>query len=162
MNSVYYYETEIGRIGIEDNEKAICFIYLPGESRVSEARTAETPLIQAAARQLQEYLAGVRARFDLPLAMAGTEFQYRVWQALLDIPYGETRSYSQIAAAIGRPLASRAVGQASNRNPLPVIVPCHRVIGAGGSLVGYGGGLELKEYLLLLEKTSPSENIFIR
>jgi methylated-DNA-[protein]-cysteine S-methyltransferase len=103
--------------------------------------------------QLDAYFAGERTDFDLDLSLAGTEFQRRVWQALLTIPYGETRSYGQIAGQIGAPGAARAVGLANGRNPIAIIVPCHRVIGASGSLVGYGGGLDRKRSLLELEKT---------
>lgn len=101
--------------------------------------------------QLGEYFAGERRRFDLALAPAGTRFQLRVWEALREIPYGETRSYAELAAAVGRPSAVRAVGAANGRNPIAVIVPCHRVIGADGSLTGFGGGLERKRALLELE-----------
>ena len=105
-----------------------------------------------AARQLQEYFAGCRREFSLPLAPRGTEFQRQVWYALEGIPYGETRTYGEIARAIGKPKACRAVGMANHRNPLSILVPCHRVVGADGSLTGYGGGLEAKQFLLELEK----------
>lgn len=111
-----------------------------------------SPLLLEAETQLAEYFAGARRDFHLPLAPAGTEFQRKVWAALLEIPYGETRSYGEIAAQIGNPKACRAVGMANNRNPLPILIPCHRVIGADGSLVGYGGGLNVKTVLLELEK----------
>jgi O-6-methylguanine DNA methyltransferase len=104
-----------------------------------------------AARQLRAYFAGQLRRFDLPLDMQGTPFQLRVWHELERIPYGETRSYRQIAAAVGAPRAVRAVGAANGANPIPIVVPCHRVIGASGKLVGYGGGLPLKKRLLELE-----------
>jgi len=104
-------------------------------------------------RQLQAYFAGELKSFDVPLEIAGTEFQKRVWSALRTIPYGQTRSYSAIAAQIGAPRAVRAVGAANGRNPIPIIVPCHRVIGASGSLVGFGGGLDWKRLLLNLEAT---------
>ena len=107
-----------------------------------------------ARQQLAEYFAGERQRFELPLALAGTPFQRSVYDALRAIPYGETRSYSDIAAAIGRPKAVRAVGAANGRNPLPIVVPCHRVIGKGGGLIGFGGGLPVKEHLLALERSS--------
>lgn len=103
-------------------------------------------------RQLEEYFEGTRREFDLPLAPRGTAFQMRVWNALREIPYGETTSYGVIAAGLGHPNGSRAVGAANGRNPISIIVPCHRVIGAGGSLVGYGGGLECKRTLLDLEQ----------
>lgn len=112
-----------------------------------------SPLLSLACGQLREYFAGRRRDFDLPLAPRGTEFQRLVWQALRAIPYGETRTYGYIAAAIGRPRACRAVGMANNRNPIAIIVPCHRVIGADGSLTGYGAGLDIKANLLALEKT---------
>ena len=110
-----------------------------------------TPLLDDAARQLAEYFDGRRRVFDLPLAPDGTPFQREVWLALREIPYGQTRSYKQIAAAVGRPQACRAVGMANNRNPLPIVVPCHRVVGASGALTGYAGGLEIKSKLLQLE-----------
>jgi O-6-methylguanine DNA methyltransferase len=103
--------------------------------------------------QLQAYFAGELKSFDVPLEIAGTDFQKRVWNALRTIPYGQTRSYSEIAAQIGAPRAVRAVGAANGRNPIPIIVPCHRVIGASGSLVGFGGGLAWKRLLLDLEAT---------
>ena len=109
-----------------------------------------------ARRQLGEYFAGERTRFDLPLRMEGTDFQREVWQALLEIGYGETESYGELAQRIGRPDAVRAVGLANGRNPISIVVPCHRVIGASGSLTGYGGGLERKRFLLELEAGVPS------
>ena len=102
-------------------------------------------------KQIQEYLAGERQIFDLPFRMQGTDFQVKVWRALLDIPYGQTRTYGQIAAAIGQPRASQAIGGAVGRNSLWILVPCHRVIGADGSLTGYAGGLAMKKTLLNLE-----------
>ncbi len=113
--------------------------------------TGTHPIALEAARQLRAYFAGQLRRFDLPLDMQGTAFQLLVWRELEGIPYGETRSYSQIAAAIGAPRAVRAVGAANGANPIPIVVPCHRVIGASGKLVGYGGGLPLKKRLLELE-----------
>ena len=104
--------------------------------------------------QLRAYFAGELERFDLPLAPAGTEFQRKVWAALLDIPYGETRSYGELARQIGNGKASRAVGAANGRNPIPVIIPCHRVVGGDGSLTGFGGGLDTKRRLLDLESTT--------
>nr|MBO2498022.1 [Fe-S]-binding protein [Bacillota bacterium] len=102
-------------------------------------------------KQLAEYFDGKRRRFDLPVDLYGTPFQLRVWRELKKIPYGEVRSYKELARAIGSPKAVRAVGGANNKNPVPILVPCHRVIGSNGSLVGYGGGLSIKEYLLKLE-----------
>lgn len=110
------------------------------------------PVLTAAAAQLADYFAGARRTFDLPLDFRGTGFQRAVWAALLTIPYGETRSYGQIAAQLGRPGASRAVGAANGRNPISIVAPCHRVIGSGGRLTGFAGGLAAKETLLTLEQ----------
>ena len=109
------------------------------------------PVLDETERQLRAYFAGERQDFDLPLDFRGTEFQRRVWHALLTIPFGETRSYRDIASQLGRPSATRAVGAANGRNPIPIVAPCHRVIGANGSLTGFGGGLENKAFLLDLE-----------
>lgn len=117
--------------------------------------THDPAFLPAARQQLAEYFAGTRRVFDLPLAPAGTPFQQRVWHALCDIPYGRTISYGALAQRIGNPAAARAVGLANNRNPLPIVIPCHRVIGADGSLTGYGGGLHVKEHLLALEGARP-------
>lgn len=110
------------------------------------------PILAKAARQLDEYFAGRRRAFDIALDFAGTEFQCRVWNALLTIPFGETRSYAQIARQIGHPAAVRAVGAANGRNPISIIAPCHRVIGANGKLTGFAGGLDVKAQLLALEQ----------
>jgi O-6-methylguanine DNA methyltransferase len=115
-------------------------------------RDESVPLLVEVARQLTAYFAGRLIDFDVPLRLHGTTFQRRVWAALADIPYGETVSYGELAALIGQPTAARAVGLANGRNPIAVIVPCHRVIGSTGSLVGYGGGLDRKRYLLRLER----------
>jgi methylated-DNA-[protein]-cysteine S-methyltransferase len=125
---------------------------LPGVEWVAERAPFE-PVLD----QLREYFAGARCSFDLPLAPEGTEFQRAVWRALLDIPYGETLSYGELACRIGNPRASRAVGLANGANPLPIVVPCHRVIGADGSLTGFGGGLAIKQRLLGLERARPAE-----
>ena len=142
--------TEVGEIWLCEEDGALARISLPGEA-APEGETRQTPLLIRAAAQLTEYFMGRRASFDLPLAPEGTEFQRAVWTALTAIPMGETRSYGDIARAVGRPKASRAVGAANHRNPLPIVIPCHRVIGANGAMVGYGGGLKLKEALLGLE-----------
>lgn len=110
------------------------------------------PLLIEAERQLGDYFAGTRRTFDLPLSFQGTDFQKSVWQALLAIPYGETRSYADIARAVGRPTAFRAVGAANGRNPISIVAPCHRVIGTNGALTGFAGGLAAKEALLALER----------
>lgn len=113
---------------------------------------ADDPVIAEAAAQLRAYFAGERTTFDLPLRAAGTPFEQGVWRALEQIPYGETTSYGELAARLGEPGAARAVGRANGRNPIPIVVPCHRVIGADGSLTGFGGGLECKRALLDLER----------
>ncbi|GAB2712895.1 methylated-DNA--[protein]-cysteine S-methyltransferase [Halomonas garicola] len=111
----------------------------------------EHPVLERCKAQLAEYFAGTRTAFDLPLAAEGTAFQQAVWQALREIPYGETRNYGELAAALGKPTASRAVGTANGKNPLAIVVPCHRVVGADGRLTGYSGGLARKEWLLAHE-----------
>ncbi|RON38545.1 methylated-DNA--[protein]-cysteine S-methyltransferase [Pseudomonas brassicacearum] len=124
----------------------------PDRVRLGPMREApDNPILMRTAQQLQEYFAGTRNRFDLDLEFAGTEFQTKVWAALLTIPFGETRSYSEIARQIGNPSAVRAVGAANGKNPISIVAPCHRVIGASGKLTGFAGGLEAKEQLLTLE-----------
>ena len=141
-------DTPIGNLVIEENGEAIVALHIAPK----QEKTCETPLLQEAKRQLQEYFAGKRREFALPVALDGTEFRRKVWEVLRTIPYGETRSYGEVAAAVGNPKASRAVGGANHNNPVMIIVPCHRVIGADGSLTGFGGGLSAKEYLLSLER----------
>jgi methylated-DNA-[protein]-cysteine S-methyltransferase len=154
MKSLFFYEYPIGRLGIGEENGAVSCVFFSGKKVFPDYESLETPLIRKAARQLEEYFAGKRKEFDLPLALRGTDFQVSVWKALQSIPAGETRTYGDIAALIGKPKACRAVGMANNRNPIPIIVPCHRVIGRDGSLTGYGGGLSVKQYLLELEKAS--------
>jgi len=120
----------------------------------------DSPVLRETERQLKEYFAGTRNQFELELDFAGTDFQKQVWQALLTIPFGETRSYSQIAEQIGNPKAVRAVGAANGRNPISIIAPCHRVVGASGGLTGFAGGLEAKQYLLTLEDRSQAKMAF--
>ncbi|MBP2639900.1 MAG: cysteine methyltransferase [Firmicutes bacterium] len=153
MKSIFFYQTVIGKIGIADNGEAIIQLTFDDGKIPVDALVKETPLIKEAAQQIKEYLSGKRKVFDIPIAANGTVFQQNVWEALKAIPYGETRSYKDIAESIGQPKACRAVGMANNRNPIALMVPCHRVIGANGKLVGYGGGLDIKEKLLNLEKT---------
>jgi len=124
----------------------------PGRVRLAESeRDEQHPVLLATERQLREYFAGKRESFSIPLDMQGTRFQKDVWEALLTIPFGETRSYAQLAVQIGNPSATRAVGAANGRNPISIIVPCHRVIGSSGKLTGFAGGLETKAHLLKLE-----------
>ena len=152
--ALFYYQTDIGQLGIlevNDHIEAVYFDYAPRE--IPETHSIkETPLIRETADQLRAYFAGGLRVFSLPLAPVGTEFMRQVWQELVKIPYGSTATYGQIAKRVGREKAYRAVGLANNRNPIPIIIPCHRVIGANGKLVGFRGGLEMKQYLLDLEQ----------
>jgi len=152
MGYAYFYESPIGKVLIGEENSKITHVLLKGDSPQPEYVLKETPVLAEAGRQLKEYFDGRRTEFDLELNPSGTEFMKKVWEALLKIPYGETRSYKDIALSIDRHKACRAVGIANNRNPIPIIIPCHRVIGADGSLVGYGGGLDTKIFLLELEK----------
>ena len=147
--SLYIRQTRIGRIGLAEHDGAI--IELALRAKAVAERAPEPELIQRAFAQIEEYLAGRRTSFDLPLHAEGTPFMRRVWEELCRIPYGQTRSYKEIAAAIGRPGAMRAVGMANSRNPIALIIPCHRVIGADGSLTGFASGVDLKRCLLALE-----------
>jgi len=148
MKYIYYYDTLIGEIGIVGDHE---YIYEITFSR-KDYPIQENALIKQCFQQIDEYLKGKRKVFDIPLYIEGTEFQKKVWHELLNIPYGKTRSYQDIAIAINNIKALRAVGHANNKNKLPIIIPCHRVIGKNGKLVGYAGGLEIKEKLLELEK----------
>lgn len=150
MDNLYFYDTNLGIIGIKDNNKAITEIFF-SKDKIGD-NIKETDLIKECFRQLKEYFGGTRKEFNVPIEVKGTEFQNKVWKALLDIPYGETRSYKDIAIAVGNEKACRAVGMANNKNPISIIIPCHRVVGANGKLVGYGGGLDKKEKLLNIEK----------
>lgn len=153
MGNVFYYQTDLGTIGIAESNEKITHLFF-SEEKFDEDGYAEneSPLLKEARKQLNEYFAGKRREFDLPLAPQGTEFMRRVWKALQTIPYGETRSYKDIAVLAGNSKACRAVGMANNRNPISIIIPCHRVIGASGDLIGYGGGLDKKKFLLDLEQ----------
>lgn len=146
-------QSPIGLLTIEETDGAITALRFGGET----VSPPPTPLLQRAAQQLTEYFAARRRRFDLPLRPQGTAFQQAAWSALCDIPYGQTRTYAQQAAAIGNPKACRAVGMANHCNPLPLLIPCHRVIGATGKLTGYAGGLALKRFLLELEQAAIPE-----
>ena len=151
MKNFVIYKTDLGYFKMEyENDAIICLKKLNHE-RVEEFGV-ETDLTKRAYQQLLEYFEGKRKAFDVPYELRGTEFQIKVWRALCHIPYGETRSYKEIAVAVGNEKASRAIGMANNKNPINIIVPCHRVIGTSGKLVGYVGGLEMKEYLLNMEK----------
>lgn len=144
------YDTDLGPVRITSNGRGITSLQ-PEQRQPGGAEQAPDQWTDLAARQLQEYLAGQRQTFQLPLCPQGTPFRQQVWEALGTIPYGETRSYRQVAEALGKPGASRAVGMANRHNPIWIVIPCHRVVGSGGALVGYAGGLEMKRNLLDLE-----------
>lgn len=155
--SFMYMSTPVGQLKLVAHETALVAVLWQNENpkRVRLAELVEQqdhPILCAAQKQLAEYFAGTRQQFDLPLDFEGTDFQKKVWQALLQIPYGETRSYKQIAVQLGNPKAVRAVGAANGKNPISIIAPCHRVIGASGKLVGFAGGLDNKQLLLKLEQ----------
>lgn len=149
-----YLQTPVGKLMLAGDDQGLRHVDFQDGPRPAkpepEWQQNEKPFREVI-RQLKEYFAGTRHRFDLPLAPEGTEFQLKVWQVLRRIPYGATWSYGQVARRIRKPQASRAVGAANGQNPLPIIVPCHRVIGASGSLTGFGGGLKIKQQLLELE-----------
>lgn len=150
----HYHKSPIGRLLLAGEGDALTLLGFPGGSMARRHQAGwqqDSSAFTQVCQQLDEYFAGQRRQFELALAPAGTEFQRRVWQALTEIPYGETWSYGQLATRIGKPRASRAVGAANGVNPIPVIIPCHRVIGANGKLTGFGGGLDTKRQLLELE-----------
>ncbi|MEX2489843.1 MAG: methylated-DNA--[protein]-cysteine S-methyltransferase [Pseudomonadales bacterium] len=154
-----YLESPLGNLLIAGDHEELKYIGFPsGKAKLipGDGWIRDDTQFRDAKKQLQEYFTGVRASFDLKLRPDGTEFQLAVLSALQRIPYGATRSYRDIAESIGRPKAVRAVGAANGRNPLPIVIPCHRVIGANGSLTGFGGGLEAKAYLLDLERRQQS------
>ena len=144
------FDTALGSMALGLEEGAVTRLWLPGRPTPRMA-SRETALLGRGREELLEYLAGERRSFDLPLAPRGTPFQLRVWRALGDIPWGQTRTYRDIALAVDCPRGFRAVGMANHHNPIPIFIPCHRVVGADGSLTGYAGGLELKKALLGLE-----------
>ena len=144
---VRHIESPIGRLKLCADGDGLCALRFASTGEEMDA----APLLLQAERELEEYFAGRRTAFSVPLSMHGTPFQMEIWAALRAIPYGETRSYGELAAQIGRPRACRAVGMANHVNPLPILVPCHRVLGADGRLTGYAGGLNVKEFLLKLE-----------
>lgn len=150
------YSSPIGKIWITAEKEKIVELFLENrEKREREEdykNLQEYKVLKTAKKQLEEYFSGKRKEFHLPLELKGTDFQKKVWEALQKIPYGQTRSYGELAEIIGKPKASRAVGGANHRNPIMIFVPCHRVIGANGDLVGFGSGIEVKRYLLELEK----------
>lgn len=167
MKNIFFYPTEIGRIGIAEEGNKITNVFFETDIVIVDKKIAsestnekaefhvnQSNMIIEAWNQLKEYFNGKRKVFNLPLAPEGTEFMKNIWNCLCGIPYGQTRSYKEIAEAAGNAKASRAVGMANNKNPIPIFIPCHRVIGSNGSLTGYRGGLEAKVKLLELEKRS--------
>lgn len=150
MSGFAVYPFRFDQLKIGYQEDAVTLLMRTTEPACDKGRTALTDLVF---RQISEYMEGRRRAFDFPYTLRGTEFQQKVWRALCAIPYGETRTYGEIAAAVGNPRACRAVGMANHYNPILIAVPCHRVIGANGKLTGYGGGLDMKEALLQLERT---------
>ena len=150
MTTLYYgyCRSEIGLIEVGGTESEVLSVAFVERCRPEYTSRA---VVQEGVRQIDEYMVGTRREFDLPLGLRGTDFQVQVWRQVLAVPYGRTATYQEIADAIGNPLAVRAVGAANGKNPLPLIVPCHRIIGRDGHLVGYGGGLWRKEWLLCHE-----------
>lgn len=170
LGNLTYYNSPLGKVGIVQVQHSITHIFFQNDEVSFDSSSLdtiafgagkkisliieETPLLEMAKEQLSQYFARTRKVFDLPLSPMGTAFMCKDWQALQSIPYGETRSYKEIATELGNPKACRAVGMANNRNPISIVIPCHRVIGANGDLVGYAGGLHLKTYLLELERNN--------
>lgn len=154
MNAVYVHESPVGPLTLVSDGAALAGVYFESQKHGAPPAGPKgaDKIIDMARKQLDSYFTGKRKSFDIPLRPVGTAFQTRVWDALTRIPYGETTSYGAIANAIGSPKAVRAVGAANGRNPIPIIIPCHRVIGANGSLTGFGGGMARKEHLLDLER----------
>ncbi len=155
MNAFSYFESPIGRLLLTSDGTALTGLYMEPSRKAQSIdgwiEDVSVAPLSATVRQLTEYFDGTRREFDLPLRLQGTVFQTRVWRELTEIPYGQTWSYGQLAKRIDKPSASRAVGLANGRNPISILVPCHRVIGADGSLTGYGGGIERKRWLLVHE-----------
>lgn len=151
LQKLLSYNSPIGKLWlVEEDYKLTLLAFNSRNCNLQEYEIAKTPLLTETRNQLDKYFAGIIKEFDLPINLKGTKFQRRVWDALKTVPYGETRTYKDIAQQIGNPKAARAIGLANNRNPISIIIPCHRIVGQKG-LVGYGGGLEAKRFLLELE-----------
>lgn len=170
MVTVRHIESPVGPIILGAAQHRLCLLEFTADGRwakrtadftkhFGDVQNGDSPVLDQAERELQEYFAGERKTFDVPIHLAGTEFQMRVWEHLLRIPYGKTASYLEVAAALGDPNATRAVGGANGANRIAIIVPCHRVIAADGSLGGYGGGLPQKQWLLELESAAPQARL---
>lgn len=154
MRYAQIYSTAIGDICIVQEDEAVIGLGIAGKLKPENVIWKETPLLKQAIMQLTEYFAGDRRNFTVKLHTTGTAFQEKIWGLLQEIPYGETRTYGELAAMAGSPKGARAVGMACNRNPVMLFIPCHRVIGSDGSLTGFGGGLPVKKKLLELEKNA--------
>ena len=156
MRNTIFMDSPIGRLQLAEQDGKLTHLLFTWRNTLEdlglEAEEKETKVLKQAKKELEEYFAGKRKTFDVPLCPEGTEFQKKCWEGLRAIPYGETRTYKDIATFAGNPKAVRAAGGANNRNPISIIVPCHRVVGSTGSLTGFGGGLEAKAYLLNLEQ----------
>lgn len=158
MKNIWYWDSPVGFLEIAEDGTGITEIQLSNRKNPANSSVQKTPLIERAISQLSEYFAGKRKEFDLPLSLHGTEFQLSDWKALQTIPYGETKSYQQIAMQIGNIKACRAVGMANRNNPIMIVIPCHRVIGKNGNLTGYACGLDIKKKLLELERKNSENN----
>ena len=164
MKYIKYVKTKLGKICVVEENRKIIKVIIDNENNENSKdkeidkkvyekyQEKDTKLLLKAKKELEEYFEGKRKEFDLPLEQEGTEFQKKVWEALERIPYGETRTYKDVAKMVGNEKASRAIGMANNKNSIPIIIPCHRVIGSNGKLVGYALGLDMKKYLLDLER----------
>ncbi len=150
--ALFFYETAIGTIGIEEIYGNICGIYFKKDILPQGVEVYESDILKEAACQLKSYISGELKKFSLPLKPRGTLFMSEVWKLLCEIPYGETLTYKEMAEKLGKPKASRAIGLACARNPIPIFIPCHRILGSSGKLTGYIGGIEVKKKLLELEK----------
>jgi methylated-DNA-[protein]-cysteine S-methyltransferase len=152
------FQSPLGALRLVASDDALVGVYLPnhkGAPPIDAREAGAHPVLVEAARQLEAYFAGQREAFDLPLDLRGSPFQREVWQELVGIPFGATRSYADLARALGKPSAARAVGAANAKNPISIIVPCHRVIAGDGALTGYAGGIDAKRWLLAHERRSP-------
>ena len=148
----FTYRTALGPMTIlDDGNGKISYLFLSNKDIDIPARIFESEIIRKAGREVEEYLSGFRRAFDIPMNPNGTEFQLKVWEELCKVPYGTTVTYKELAVRAGRPKAARAVGMAMNRNPISIIAPCHRVIGADGSMTGFASGIDMKEKLLRME-----------
>lgn len=152
--SIFFYDTDIGKIGIEEKDGFIVKVHFGSNASFKDEDIKETAVINKAYIELNNYLKGDIKEFTIPLKVDGTEFMKEVWNGLLKIPYGETLSYKELGEKIGRPKAARAIGLACNKNPIPIFIPCHRIVGSNGDLTGYLGGLNIKKKLLEIEKNN--------